>query len=158
MQNFIAIQSYRLKWTSLILKRFRVAHIKQFLDTSIAICLWTLPVATQWSYWHVNANTLIGAVILFSSLSYIYTMLRAHNTCTCAPTTNSHNSKWWQVPLEPSADVSRVAAAMISTSKKRYQLCKWTALQDWISYRKCTCLFLIICYVCSYNMSGCSSG
>ena len=116
MQNFIAIQSYRLKWTSLILKHFRVAHIKQFLDTSIAICLWTLPVATQWSYWHVNANTLIGAVILFSSLPYIYAMPRAHNTCTCAPTTNSHNIKWWQVPLEPSADVSKVAAAMISRS------------------------------------------
>ena len=43
-------------------------------------CLWTLAFTAQRIYRHVNANTLIGAAILFPGHPYIWaTLLRAHN-------------------------------------------------------------------------------
>ena len=43
-------------------------------------CLWTLTFGARWNYCRVNANTLIGAAILFPGHPYIWaTLLWAHN-------------------------------------------------------------------------------
>ena len=65
--------------TILIFDRFRLVILEQVSDTNTVTvdwgslyiisskCLWTLAFAAQWNYRCANANTLIGATILFPS-------------------------------------------------------------------------------------------
>ena len=66
----------RRRWTILIFDRFRLVVLEQVLDTitvtvygaayiSSSKYLWTLAFAARQNYRRVNANTLIGAAILF---------------------------------------------------------------------------------------------
>ena len=63
---------------------FRFFQVEQVLDIIVVIvywgslynkCLWTLALAVWWNYCCANANTLIGAAILFPGHPYIWATL-----------------------------------------------------------------------------------
>ena len=77
------LKKEKRRWTILSFDRFKLATLEQFIYTSTVTvewaaymscskCLWTLAFAARQNYRHVNANTLIGAVILFSGHPYIW--------------------------------------------------------------------------------------